>query len=293
MPLTNVNNIELFYDSVGVGPSIVFVHGGYGGASSSVLPREDGWVDDLKNSYNVITYDRRSAGRSSYPISDHSIDIFVDDLTALLQKIKITKFFLIGSSSGGPVALKYCLRNPEALIGLILANTSARLWNHGGRATHLPELKRRFILLKQLGPEKTFDLLNLEKESEPFYLLNQDPNPLPPGTHRLFAAQANQTRKLKDKLPRDEKIKYFIGELLNLSAYIDADISGSLSGINVPTLVLHGDADTQVPYHLGMELSAQIKGSRFVTIPGAGHGVMRWPEAVNEIKRFCDQLTGH
>ena len=115
---------------------------------------------------------------------------------------------------------------------------------------------------------------------------------MPPGTHRQFAAQAKQTRKLIDKLPRDEKIKYFIGELLNLSAYIDADITGLLSGINVPTLVVHGDADTQVPFYLGKELSTQIKGARFVTIPGAGHGVMRWPDAVNEIKLFCDHLTG-
>ena len=93
-------------------------------------------------------------------------------------------------------------------------------------------------------------------------------------------------------MPRDEKIKYFIGELLNLSAYIDADITGLLSGINVPTLVVHGDADTQVPFYLGKDLSAQIKGSQFVTIAGAGHGLMRWPDAVNEIKRFCDHLTG-
>ena len=39
MPFVHVNDIKLFYESVGVGRTIVFIHGGYGGASSSVLPR--------------------------------------------------------------------------------------------------------------------------------------------------------------------------------------------------------------------------------------------------------------
>ena len=284
--------MNFFYESVGVGSSIVFIHGGYGGASSSVLPREDGWINGLKDHYNVITYDRRSAGRSSNPNSYHSIDIFVDDLAALLEKIKISEFLLIGSSSGGPVALKYCLRQSESPIGLILANTSARIWNHDDRAIELLELKRRYNLLKRLGPEKTLDLLNTEKGTEPFYLSNQTSNPLPPGKDRQIAEKENQIRKLKDLLPREEKLRYFNGELLNLSAYLDFDIRGSLGEIDVPTLVLHGDADTQVPYHLGMELSAQINGARFVTVSGAGHGVLRWPDAVKEIKRFCDELTG-
>ena len=106
MPFANVNNVTLFYESKGAAPSIVFIHGEYGGASSSVLPRQEAWVNDLKEDYNVITYDRRSAGRSSYPESPQSISIFVDDLKGLVEELKISKMFLNRSSAGGPVALE-------------------------------------------------------------------------------------------------------------------------------------------------------------------------------------------
>ena len=290
MPFVHVNNIKLFYQSVGVGPSLVFIHGGYGGASSSVLPREQAWVNDLKEEYNVITYDRRSSGRSSYPESEHSIDIFVDDLKGLIDKLSITKLFLIGSSAGGPIALKYGLRYSDSLDGLILANTSARIWNHDGRVTHLEELRRRHDLLQRIGPEATFDLLNVDNESKPFYLLDQKPNPRPSGTLHQFAAREAKIRELKDSLTRPERIRYYVGELLNLAAYIDFDITELLKDIEVPTLVIHGDADTQVPYQLGSEMSCRIKGSRFYTVSGAGHGIMQWDNAVSQIKFFCDEL---
>ena len=54
MPLITSNGIDISYNSVGKGPSIVFIHGGYGGASSAVMPREERWVDELKDSYNVV-----------------------------------------------------------------------------------------------------------------------------------------------------------------------------------------------------------------------------------------------
>ena len=41
MPTVNVNDADIFYEMVGSGPAIVYVHGGYGGASSTVAPREE------------------------------------------------------------------------------------------------------------------------------------------------------------------------------------------------------------------------------------------------------------
>jgi len=55
---------------------------------------------------------------------------------------------------------------------------------------------------------------------------------------------------------------------------------------------LHGDADTQVPYDLGKELTLYIDGSEFVTIPDAGHGIMQWDQAISAIRKFCDGIAG-
>jgi pimeloyl-ACP methyl ester carboxylesterase len=93
-------------------------------------------------------------------------------------------------------------------------------------------------------------------------------------------------------LSREEKIKYYIGELRNQAAYIDSDLRGDLHDISTPTLILHGDADTQVPYDLGKELTLYIDGSEFVTIPDAGHGIMQWDQAISAIRKFCDGIAG-
>ena len=63
-----------------------------------------------------------------------------------------------------------------------------------------------------------------------------------------------------------------------------------LDDIEIPTLVIHGDADGQVPYYLGKELSDLIRNSELVTVGGAGHGVMNWAGSVEALKSFCDRL---
>ena len=86
MPIVNINGADIFYEMVGSGPAIVYVHGGYGGASSTVSPREEQWVGKFKNSYTVVTYDRRSAGRSEYTNTEHTLDVFVQDLRELIER---------------------------------------------------------------------------------------------------------------------------------------------------------------------------------------------------------------
>ena len=292
MPIVNINGADIFYEMVGSGPAIVYVHGGYGGASSTVSPREEQWVGKFKNSYTVVTYDRRSAGRSEYKNTEHTLDVFVQDLRELIERLGIEKLILVGSSAGGPIALKYSIKYQDSLIALVLPNTSARVWNHPGRVDAELELDRRYGLLKEHGPEGTFDILNNEDiDAKPFYLLNVGSNPRPPGIANMLAAKELEAKKLINGLSREDKVSYYIGELRNQAAYIGSDLRDLLSDIRLPTFLVHGDMDTQVPYELGKELSDHIYGSEFVTITGAGHGIMQWDEATSAIKDFCDRIT--
>ncbi|MQG50357.1 MAG: alpha/beta hydrolase, partial [SAR202 cluster bacterium] len=43
MSVATLNGINIFYEIVGNGPPVVFIHGGYGGADSTVMPRDDSW----------------------------------------------------------------------------------------------------------------------------------------------------------------------------------------------------------------------------------------------------------
>jgi len=292
MPVAKLNEIDLYYEVVGTGPVIAFVHGSYGGASSSVMPRDDSWIDALKDAYTVVVYDRRSAGRSAYPDSVHTLDLFVADLRALLAHLDVSDAIIIGSSAGGPIALTYVLTHPESVAGLILPNTSARLWRHEGRVDVVERIRRRLDFLAGHSPEETFDMIQREQEESGQLVLSAaGRGPRPPDLVQMMDERDRKVQELTDALSRTDRITYTIGELRNQGAYIDSDLRSRLGDINMPTLAIHGDADTQVPYELGQELVAGISGAEFVTISGAGHGVMQWQEATIAIRAFCDRVV--
>jgi uncharacterized protein len=73
-----------------------------------------------------------------------------------------------------------------------------------------------------------------------------------------------------------------------------------MASVRVPTLVLHGDADSVIPYRLGQRLYDAVPGpKRFVTIPGGDHndvaprnGEAYW-DAVAEFVRSLPPRSGY
>lgn len=291
MSTINVNGFDMYYEKVGSGQAIAFIHGGYGGADSSVLPRGEEWVDAFKDAYSVITYDRRGAGRSDYPDTDYTLEGLASDLRGLLRSLGIDRSVVIGSSGGGPIALTYALAYPETVIGLVLPNTSARLWEYEARVPYAEIVQRRIQLLETQGAEAAFDLIQREQAgSNPLVLAPRGSGPRPPGRAQALEERSRRVQELVQSLDRTDRTRYAIGELRNQAAYLGSDLRPRLREIVVPTLIVHGDGDLQVPYTLGVELADGIPEAEMVTIAGAGHGIMQWEEAVKAIRGFCDHI---
>ena len=292
MPVAKINGFNTHYDTIGNGVPIVFIHGGYGGASSSVYPRDlMDWADPLTDRYSVISYDRRSSGKSEYPQVDYTLDDLSKDLDSLLDHLKIDKAFLLGSSAGGPVALTYALDHQDRLYGLVLANTSSRMWMHEARIQAREKIRNRMKILNELGPVDAYQWIEQEQRGPgKIVMAPGGPGPRPPDRAGAMIERAKVVQALISKLDERTKIKYVVGELRNQYAYIDSDLTDRLDEIEIPTLVIHGDADGQVPYYLGWELSGLIRNSELVTVSGAGHGVMNWAGSVEALKSFCDRL---
>jgi class 3 adenylate cyclase len=76
-----------------------------------------------------------------------------------------------------------------------------------------------------------------------------------------------------------------------ISALKEIDVTGILSAIGVPTLVLHRSGDPVVPVEGGRQMGEQIPGARFVELPGGDH--IPWlgdaDRVVDEVEQF---LTG-
>ena len=55
MPYLNLNGINTYYEVHGSGPPVVFIHGGYGGPSSTLAPPPTDWLDQLADRFTIIT----------------------------------------------------------------------------------------------------------------------------------------------------------------------------------------------------------------------------------------------
>lgn len=111
-----INNGNLFYSIKGDGEPLILIHGNFN--DSRIWEYQ---MDYLSNYYKVISYDQRGYGKSSTPefaFSPH------DDLKELFDRFAIKKAIIMGSSSGGSVAIDFVLKFPELVKGLILVAPS-------------------------------------------------------------------------------------------------------------------------------------------------------------------------
>jgi pimeloyl-ACP methyl ester carboxylesterase len=99
----NSGDIELYYEDHGSGQPVVLIHG-YPLSGTS-------WERQLpvllEAGYRVITYDRRGFGKSSQPATGYNYDTFTEDLHKLVTELKLRDFTLVGFSMGGGEVARY------------------------------------------------------------------------------------------------------------------------------------------------------------------------------------------
>src|ERR1700736_4617601 len=99
----NSGSIDLYYEDHGSGSPVVLIHG-YplsGRAWDKQLPVL------LNAGHRVITYDRRGFGKSSQPTAGYNYDTFAEDLHKLVTQLKLHDFTLVGFSMGGGEVARY------------------------------------------------------------------------------------------------------------------------------------------------------------------------------------------
>ena len=268
MPSQRINNLELYYEVVGEGRPLVFVHGFSGNLT--------GWafqIPAFAPHYQTVCLDLRGHGRSEHPTSPeaYSIDLFAADLHGLLRFLDVETCYLVGHSMGGMVALEFAFRHQEMLRALVLMDTSSgEIDRHLGVVLPRDKLEE---LARNQGMEAVFE----------FNLAHN------PQLQQLLA---------------DPELKHLYKEQFLLNSphgYIYSGravegwvpVTGRLSQIKMPTLILVGEND--LPFLRPSQVLHQgIAGSELVVIPGAGHTSMaEAPEAVNQaIMDFLQRVDG-
>ena len=126
MPKAPINGIELYYESHGSGPAIVFAHG-RGGNHMSWWQQ----VARFSGEFRCITFDHRGWGQSHAPYGSPLRENFAADIIALVDYLGIEETFLVAQSMGGFSCLEFALARPEQTLGLVLGDTTGGVVSPG------------------------------------------------------------------------------------------------------------------------------------------------------------------
>jgi len=268
----NSGSIDLYYEDHGSGTPVILIHG-YplsGRAWDKQVPVL------LAAGHRVITYDRRGAGASSQPATGYDWDTFAADLDTLINKLGLDHVTLVGHSMGTGEVTRYLGKYGSAKID-------------------------RAVLIGPIPP----------------YLSQAPDNPdgIPANAFDGFrqSAAADTPAWLKGFLDNFYNIDQFGGNRVSDEAYRasfnvavtmsaiaayacistwQADFRADLPKIEIPVMVIQGDADRILPFDkTGKRLPGLIADMELVVVAGGPHAIP-WTHT-DEVNAAVLRFLGH
>lgn len=253
--LVTVDGVKVRYlERAGAEPAVVLIHG---------LPGTANDFDDVTRllpGRRTIAFDRPGFG-----FSDGGYFAFERQLTLLgdlLEELDVDRPVLVGHSYGGTISLAYAARHPDAVRGLVLVDAAAG-GSHSQGVERAQARLVQFLSWPVVQPiaDLTFSSVVRKASAEAGDELAFDPDPVDEDhKQRLLAINMQH-----------EDLDAFAGEALEADDAI-ADVDRRLASLDVPAVVIHGDADKSVEPKFGRRLAAALPDARLVMVPG-GHMV--------------------
>ncbi len=255
MPYFEANDgTSLHYNDWGSGKPVVLVHGWP--LSADMWEYQS--VHLAQNGFRVVTYDRRGFGRSGQPWSGYDYDTLSDDLAALIEKLDLRDVALVGFSMGGGEVARYAGRHGTGRLSraaLVAAVTP-------------------YLLKDDSNPDgvdrSVFDqMVDGLKKDRPGFLA---------GFAQLFYGAGLLNFSISsDFLQWSQNMAMLASPKATIDcvrAFSETDFRADLPKLQVPTLIIHGDADTTVPLAVAAEKAAKLVPQADLRIyKGAPHGL--------------------
>jgi non-heme chloroperoxidase len=271
----NSGDIQLYYEDHGSGQPVVLIHGyPLSGAS---------WEKQvpvlLEAGYRVITYDRRGFGKSSQPATGYNYDTFAEDLHRLVTQLKLHDFTLVGFSMGGGEVTRYLGKYGSKGVSkaVIISGVPPYLLKTADNLSGVEGSVFAGIEKAVAADRYTF----LSGFFQNFYNTDQ------------FLGK----RVSEQAIQANWNVAAGASAIASLAcvATWHTDFREDLARIDVPTLVIQGDADRILPIGAtGLRTAKLIKGARQVVVKGGPHCIP-WTHAeeVNaELLSFLGETAG-
>jgi len=239
-------------DTAGDGRPVVLIHG---------WPlSSDSWSEQIPAlqdaGYRVVAYDRRGFGKSD-PGDGYDYDRLTDDLHNVISDLDLSAVTLVGFSMGGGEVARYASKyGTDKLHSIVLAAAVTPYLMKGEDNQDGPLTEDAAHEMRE-GLESDRDAF-FGDFTTAFFSAGED--------LKVTEAQRDEALALCKK--SDEK-----AALACMDAFATTDFREDLKRIDVPTLVIHGDADGTVPLEgSGKRAHEAIEGSELVVLEGAPHG---------------------
>jgi pimeloyl-ACP methyl ester carboxylesterase len=281
MSTFEANGCRLHYDVRGEGPVLLFNHGGFGGLGTGLRPGDPPWMESFSGAHTVITYDRRSAGRSGTSSGLHTLELFAEDALALLHHLDIGRAVIWGESAGVPIASTFALMYPDQTQALILTD-GAPWFSRDGELVQ--RLQARIQILERDGPEAAYDARRRDGTVGLEIFSNQ--RPLTSEEDAARSASRQQIQRQLQAIPRSERVERYAAELRTYAAYLDFDVTARFRQLTMPTLVVYGTRDSIFPDVEWEAITRPMPNVTYVPIEGAEHGLLDKPGVLATIGGF-------
>jgi class 3 adenylate cyclase len=116
------DGISIAYSALGDGMPLVFAPSSEFSHIQAEwrLPGVSSYYERLAEERMVVRYDGRGTGLSDRDVTDFSLGTFMLDLDAVVTRLGLKRFALLGSLGGGPVSMAYAASHPERVSHLLL-----------------------------------------------------------------------------------------------------------------------------------------------------------------------------
>ncbi|PUA28612.1 MAG: hypothetical protein B0W54_12780 [Cellvibrio sp. 79] len=225
--------------------------------------------------YRIIRYDYRGTGLSDWMINwdrahPYNLNHLTADALAIIDALKIDKVHVLGISLGGMVAQQMAINHPNRVASLVSMMSSCDILD-----PELPPISmdvvKQFIFAQirygLISTEKNIIKLHLTSRAilrgEADYSLD---------THPLAQSVLYNIRNRNGYNPK-------VSEQHNAAVMTSGSRAAPLAKLQMPTLIIHGEADPLIPIAHGAKCADIIPNSVFVRIPEMGHDL---PSTFNE-----------
>jgi len=286
------NGVRLCWDSFGdpSHPALILIMG--------MGAQMVGWDDEFcaqlaSRGFRVIRFDSRDVGKSTWldhagmpdvtrammrawmrwPVSaPYLLDDMAGDVVGLMDALGIRRAHVAGASMGGTIAQVMAIRHPERLLSMtsIMSTT-------GDPDLPKPHTVATTAVMRPMP-------VGLESYVERYV-----------DTYRVLRLGRYPEEEARDRIRAVRNHGRGVNPAGGARHLVAILASGSrrkaLQGVDVPTLVIHGDLDPLVPLAAGLDTAQSIPGARMMVLKGMGHTMPQclWPDMIEGIAALAER----